>query len=327
MTTEISINSIGTVRENSLKECTGKQASTTANAKYGRVWYVGGIIVAYAACNSQMLIINKLCLTHIPVPNFVLFCQLSFNAVAIFALSTLKIVASDKLELDKVRRFSPVVILFIGTLFSNLKAIQRVPVDTFICVRSSTPIAVALLEYLFLGRAFPSARSCVGLVLILFGVILYVKGDVWFDSIGYLWLITWYVLAVVEMIWVKHIINTVPMTMFGRCYYQNALSIPFTLVLGVLFGETKRIREQAWDAYAIIWLAASCVAAVGISYMSFLLRDVVSATSFSVIGNVCKIATIAVNYAIWNVHATVYGISSLLLSLFGCAVYQQAPLR
>ncbi|XRB07572.1 GDP-mannose transporter [Pycnococcus provasolii] len=153
-------------------------------------------------------------------------------------------------------------------------------------------------------------RSCTGLLLIVVGVLLYVKADVWFDATGYLWLGIWYVLATVEMIWVKHIVNTLPMTMWGRCYYQNALSIPFTLVLGALFGETHKFTEQAWDTYAIVWLVASCIAAVGISYMSFLLRDLVSATSFSVIGNVCKIATIGVNYAIWDIHATLYGVAT-----------------
>jgi len=103
----------------------------------------------------------------------------------------------------------------------------------------------------------------VGLVLIVVGVLFYVKGDVWFDATGYLWLGIWYALATVEMVWVKHIVNTLPMTTWGRCYYQNALSIPFTLVLGVLFGESKRWGEQAWDAYAIIWLMASCIVAVG----------------------------------------------------------------
>mmetsp|Transcript_9531 Transcript_9531/g.31339 ORF Transcript_9531/g.31339 Transcript_9531/m.31339 type:complete len:105 (+) Transcript_9531:832-1146(+) len=63
------------------------------------------------------------------------------------------------------------------------------------------------------------------------------------------------------------------------------------------------------------------------SYLSFLVRDLVSATYFSVIGNLCKVGTIAVNYVIWDNHASPTGIVALFVALAGCAFYQQAPPR
>lgn len=44
--------------------------------------------------------------------------------------------------------------------------------------------------------------------------------------------------------------------------------------------------------------AHRCVAGVGMSYFSFALRAAISATSFSIIGNVCKVLTILVNLII-----------------------------
>ena len=51
-------------------------------------------------------------------------------------------------------------------------------------------------------------------------------------------------------------------------------------------------------------LVASCLGGLGMSYFSFALRAVISATSFSVIGNVCKVLTILVNLLMWDNHAS-----------------------
>lgn len=52
-------------------------------------------------------------------------------------------------------------------------------------------------------------------------------------------------------------------------------------------------------------LVLSCLGGLGMSYFSFALRACISATSFSVIGNVCKVLTILVNVALWDQHAGV----------------------
>lgn len=48
------------------------------------------------------------------------------------------------------------------------------------------------------------------------------------------------------------------------------------------------------------------------SYFAFLARTAISATYFSVIGNVCKIVTILINYMIW------YSFCRATLALFFC---------
>jgi hypothetical protein len=57
-------------------------------------------------------------------------------------------------------------------------------------------------------------------------------------------------------------------------------------------------------AGGIAALVLSCLGGLGMSYFSFALRAVISATSFSVIGNVCKVLTILVNLLMWDNHAS-----------------------
>ena len=53
----------------------------------------------------------------------------------------------------------------------------------------------------------------------------------------------------------------------------------------------------------------------------------ISATSFSLVGNICKIITILVNILIWDKHAGTEGVGALLLCLAASAMYQQPPMR
>jgi solute carrier family 35 protein len=81
------------------------------------------------------------------------------------------------LEWDKAKGFMVVVFTFVLTLFANMKSIQHAPVDTFICLRSTSPLILAGLDYLFLGRELPSRRSFISLLGIMCGVLLYVNHD------------------------------------------------------------------------------------------------------------------------------------------------------
>ena len=60
------------------------------------------------------------------------------------------------------------------------------------------------------------------------------------------------------------------------------------------------------------------------SYFAFLCRAAVSATSFTVIGNVCKIITVLINISVWDKHASPLGIGCLLVCLAAAGVIARA---
>lgn len=87
------------------------------------------------------------------------------------------------------------------------------------------------------------------------------------------------------------------------------------------------VLSKPLSSTGVITLLLSCVAGLGMSYFSFALRAAISATSFSVIGNVCKILTIVVNLVIWDEHSDAVG----TVALFGCLImgsfYREAPMK
>lgn len=192
-------------------------------------WNAGILIVisylfAYATANSTMLILNKLCVTYLHSPNAILVAPLGFHAAFILLLKGFNVIDCESLEGMMASRFAPVVICFGLLLFTNLRAIYRVPVDTFICAKASLPLYTSILEFVFLGRQLPSLRSFASLTFIAAGVLVYVQSDTQFDSTGYSWLGIWYFLSLLENLWGKHILSTLDMTQWARSLYKFFLS-------------------------------------------------------------------------------------------------------
>ena len=63
------------------------------------------------------------------------------------------------------------------------------------------------------------------------------------------------------------------------------------------------------------------------SYFAFLCRSQVSATHFTVIGNVCKVITVIINICIWDKHASAEGVGYLFVCLVAAFFYKPSPLR
>jgi len=86
---------------------------------------------------------------------------------------------------------------------------------------------------------------------------------------------------------------------------QNVLAMLPMGAIALCAGEAAALRTLRWTPAGAAVLTASCAAGLGMSFFSFALRAAVSATSFSVVGNVCKVLTILVNLLLWDQHAGV----------------------
>ena len=126
-------------------------------------------------------------------------------------------------------------------------------------------------------------------------------------------------------IYIKHAVDNVKFdTNWGRVYYANLLgSIPLIFI----GGGTGEAANIVWSANGIIALLISCVFGCAMSYFAFLARSLVSATSFTVLGTVCKLATVAINVMMWDNHASPFGLACLGSTLFSAYFYRQSPLR
>lgn len=191
------------------------------------------------------------------------------------------------------------------------QVIQYANLETFIVFRCSTPLIMSVSDYLFLNRELPTIRSWACLVAILFSAAGYVASDSDFQVEAYLWIVAWYGIFVFEMTYLKHLCDTVEMTSWGRVFYNNFMALFPLFLIGLASQEGNTVSNVVWNTEAIGSLVLSCLVGIGMSFTSFWLRSLVSATAFTVIGIMCKIGSVVLNYLYWDKHASAIGIGFL----------------
>jgi len=261
------------------------------------------------------------------IPNASLLLFIQFCFVVCFC-KTLKICKPDTelepLKWEKVKPFAVAVLVFYICLLSNNKALKGANVETVIVVRSCSPIAVALLDYFALGKELPNPLGCLSLFLIVFGATVYVGSDEGFRIENSTWLWVYFIFIVIEMVFVKFIVDTIPMSTWTRVYYNSALSIPMTILSGFLTGDLDSVNALNWTLGAVCIVSLSCIVGVGIGYAGFNLRKAVSATTFTVVGVVCKIFTVLINDMIWSLHSNFLGHVGLSICLASGFLYERS---
>lgn len=283
-------------------------------------------VLFYAACSSTLLLINKVAMHFVPDASFILFCQFVTSSLAGARVRVIKLASPDSdiefLRWEKARPFFLACLIFFLCLLANTAALKSVNVETVIVARSCAPIAVSILEHFTLGRNLPTLQGTLALLAIAGGAVIYVISDEGFKIEGYTWLLLYFVFIVTEMVFVKFIVDTVPMSTWTRVYYNNTLSIPLVLLSSTMMGFGGFL-EVAWAWQHIAVVGLSCVVGVAISYSGFHLQKMVSATTFTVIGVLCKLMTVMLNDIVWSQHSNLMGHIGLLLCIAAGFAYER----
>jgi len=288
--------------------------------------------LSFSAASGSLLIINKLCIHAIPAPSFIATIQFAVCTLFCLFLRTSGLAAVDGFEREKVRPYLAYTGMFVCTIYCNMKALQNSNVETLIVFRACCPIVVSLLDYLFLGRELPSARSFASLLLLVAGATSYVLTDAQWKLSGlraYGWVGAYFCILSVEMAYGKHIVGphlgfTSP---WGPTLYSNSLSLLPMAAIGLAASEAETVRTSQLSTGSVALLALSCVVGVAISFTGWYCRSLVTATCYTVLGVANKMVTVLANLLIWDKHASPVGLASLAVCIFAAASYQQAPPR
>eukprot|EP00468_Gymnochlora_sp_CCMP2014_P010286 CAMPEP_0167756410 /NCGR_PEP_ID=MMETSP0110_2-20121227/9372_1 /TAXON_ID=629695 /ORGANISM="Gymnochlora sp., Strain CCMP2014" /LENGTH=224 /DNA_ID=CAMNT_0007642521 /DNA_START=66 /DNA_END=737 /DNA_ORIENTATION=- len=222
-----------------MKKSTGGIAAEESRANHLTIVFW---IVVYMACSSMMLIVNKLAIHFMKAPSAILLCQLGSNAVAVKLAAVIGLIELDSFSMKHVKPFSIVAMAFLSTLFTNIKTLQYANVETFIVFRACTPLALSLLDYIFLGRHLPDVRSLVCLFGLLAGAAGYVLTDKGFEVKGYFWVGMWFLVFLFDMIYLKHAASTVEVkSNWTRVFYSNLLPCLPLIFMGVGANEGQDI--------------------------------------------------------------------------------------
>jgi hypothetical protein len=204
-------------------------------------------VIGYSLCSSTLLLANKLAVSYLPIPSVISLVQIISSALIVLGMKLLGLPIDD-FEWSKVRAFALYIIAFVTAIYANMQALAHSNVETVIVFRACTPIAVCLIEYLFMDRAFPNLKSSLSLAAVALSAIFYCVSDSEFMLNGfkaYYWVTVYFVLITFEMTYGKKLTNSVKMeSVWGPVLYCNVLSAAPMFMLAFSNGDFEGIAEK-----------------------------------------------------------------------------------
>jgi drug/metabolite transporter (DMT)-like permease len=225
---------------------------------------VGAAIGAYSLCSSTLLLANKAAMIYLPLPSVVSVIQIFSTTVFVLAIKFCGIKVDD-IEWVKVKPYLLYIGAFVAAIFANMKALSHSNVETVIVFRACSPLAVTIVEYLWMGRSWPSMRSSAALMVVACGAIVYCLTDSELALNGieaYYWVIVYFFLITFEMTYGKKLTSSVKMdSVWGPVLYCNLLALLPMFLLGYTAGDFEHASEKLSELPSNGWsiLLFSCV--------------------------------------------------------------------
>ncbi|KAL4195621.1 hypothetical protein AMTRI_Chr05g65610 [Amborella trichopoda] len=290
------------------------------------------LVVGYALCSSLLAVINKYAITEFNFPGLLTALQYLTSALGVWVLGKLGFLHHDPFSFETAKKFFPAATVFYLAIFTNTNLLRHANVDTFIVFRSLTPLLVAIADTTFRRQPCPSKLTFTSLVIILAGAIGYVATDSAFTLTAYSWAFAYLITITTEMVYIKHIVTNLGLNTWGFVFYNNLLSLVMAPFFWFITGEYIEVFTAAQGSNSGSWVESgaffavglSCVFGLAISFFGFGARKAISATAFTVTGVVNKFLTVAINVSIWDRHANLFGLVSLLFTILGGVLYQQS---
>jgi solute carrier family 35 len=280
----------------------------------------------YIICSSCMLVVNKSAMKILPHVYTVTAMQTAASAVLLIAAKQLSFISFANPSLQTVWGWSGVLAAWIIPIILNMKAVHLVSVETMMMFRSLTIVAVALGDYFFLQTQFKFREGC-SCIIISLGGLLYASTDLNFHYEGYVWGTLYSLGMVVNSLYIKHCFNKhKDMSSWEKSFLNNLLATPAVLGIVIAVEDPAKVLEDMRTLSASGWsvLILSCVMGLGISMSGTKCRDVLSATSFDVLGNCTKYLTLGLSALLLDTQNSPASIFGICIALSGTVLYSPA---
>eukprot|EP00964_Phaeocystis_antarctica_P019494 scaffold10761_cov62-Phaeocystis_antarctica.AAC.8 len=223
----------------------------------------------FSVCSSTLLLVNKVCMHRVPAASFISTVQFIATGITCLTLKYSGLAVVDDFEWVKVKPYLYYVVMFVATIYCNMKSLEHSNVETIIVFRACCPLCVCLLDWACLGRELPSLRSLFSLVVLMAGAAGYVLSDREFKMQGvaaYTWVSAYFLIISVEMCYGKFIVgpHIGLKSMWGPTMYTNVLAILPMATAGLLAHEQDRLYATEWNSSLLTLLGVSCVIGVAI---------------------------------------------------------------
>ncbi|KAL8832400.1 MAG: hypothetical protein Q9170_004901 [Blastenia crenularia] len=308
-------------------------------------------VLSYCASSILMTVTNKYVLSGLGFNlNFLLLAVQSIVCVvAIQMCKSSGVITYRDFNSDEARKWFPVSVLLIGTIYTSTKALQFLSIPVYTIFKNLTIILIAYGEVLWFGG------SVTGMALFSFGLmVLSSLIAAWADiqhvlqsyghseseasakvstlNAGYMWMLFNCLCSAAYVLGMRKRIKLTNFKDFDTMFYNNVLSIPI-LVAASLFVEdwsSTNIEgnfpplQRNRIFFAMIF---SGLSSVFISYTSAWCVRVTSSTTYSMVGALNKLPIALSGLVFFDAPVTLPSVSAIGVGFVSGIVYTLAKVK
>uniref|UniRef100_A0A803LXA7 Sugar phosphate transporter domain-containing protein n=1 Tax=Chenopodium quinoa TaxID=63459 RepID=A0A803LXA7_CHEQI len=228
---------------------------------------------AYCLSSCSMILLNKVVLSTF---NFnagisLMFYQNLISTVIVAILSICGVVSVEKLSWKLIRVWLPVNIIFVGMLVSGMYSLKYINVAMVTILKNVTNIMTAVGDY-YLFRRHQNQKVWTAMFLMIISAVSGGVTDLSFDATGYAWQLINCVLTAsysltlrMVMEKAKQLTKSGSLNEVSMVLLNNALSLPFGLVLILIFDEWKYVINVNVITMPMFWAAATLSGLLGLA--------------------------------------------------------------
>lgn len=291
---------------------------------------------AYCISSCSMILLNKVVLSSY---NFnagvsLMFYQNLISTVIVMILGLFRLVTLENLNWKLIKVWIPVNIIFIGMLVSGMYSLKYINIAMVTILKNMTNILTAIGEfYMFQKRQ--NQKVWTAMFLMIISAISGGITDLSFNTTGYAWQIGNCILTASYSLTLRRVMDKAKqhtksgsLNEFSMVLLNNMLSLPFAIVLILMFDEWNYLVNVEVIQLPMFWVMATASGLLGlaISFTSMWFLSQTGPTTYSLVGSLNKIPISITGLVLFNVPLSVPSFFSILFGLFAGVFFAQAKM-
>lgn len=291
---------------------------------------------AYCISSCGMIMLNKIALSTY---NFnagisLMFYQNLVSCLVVAVLSLSGVVSVEKLNWKLVRVWIPVNVIFVGMLVSGMYSLKYINIAMVTILKNVTNIITAMGE-LYIFRKHQNQKVWTAMFLMIISAISGGITDLSFDSMGYTWQIMNCILTACYSLTLRKVMDTAKqltrsgsLNEISMVLLNNLLSLPFGIILILLFDEWEYIKTTDVIKLPMFWVVATASGLLGlaISFTSLWFLHQTGPTTYSLVGSLNKIPLSFAGLVLFKVPLSLPNLFSILFGLFAGIFFARAKM-
>ncbi|KAL3683416.1 hypothetical protein R1sor_001438 [Riccia sorocarpa] len=242
---------------------------------------------SYGFSSLAMVFLNKAVLQQYTHSMTLLTFQQAATALLIYFGGKIGLIAVRSMDWKTSRRLLPLSIFYNANVAFALASLKGINVPMYIALKRLTPLTVLIAGF-FYGKAKPSTKVTLSVILVGLGVVIAAAGDFSFDPMGYAMALTSVFFQTAYLVLVERSGADGGLSSTELMLFNSVLSLPFLVAFilgtGELWISIPELTSKMVSLSFSFMVIMSLIMGIVLNFTMFLCTIVNSALTTTIVG-------------------------------------------